>query len=87
MGAPSVVMGLGLGQDRPQMPFAEDRHPVGDFGPGCEHEPFGIRVGCYLLNTPGLFPADDLTDNLILNGTPKRTSPARYYSPGLLPDG
>ncbi len=22
------------------MPFAEDQHPVGDLGPGCEHEPF-----------------------------------------------
>jgi TetR/AcrR family transcriptional regulator, cholesterol catabolism regulator len=24
---------------------------------------FEIRVGCYLLSTPGLFPGDDLTDN------------------------
>jgi hypothetical protein len=24
------------------MLFAEDQHPVGDFGPGCEHEPFRI---------------------------------------------
>jgi hypothetical protein len=36
MGASSVVMGLVLGQDRPQMPFAEDQHPVGDLGPGGE---------------------------------------------------
>jgi hypothetical protein len=26
------------------MPFAEDQHPVGDLGPGGEHEPFGITV-------------------------------------------
>ena len=34
MGSPSVVMGRVLGQDQPQMPFAEDQHPVG------EHEAF-----------------------------------------------
>jgi hypothetical protein len=28
MGPPPVVMALVLGQDRPQMPFAEDQHPV-----------------------------------------------------------
>ena len=27
------------------MPFAEDQHPVGDFGPGGEHEPFRVSVG------------------------------------------
>ena len=37
MGASSVVVGLVLGQDRPQMPLAEDQHPVGDLGPGGEH--------------------------------------------------
>ena len=26
------------------MPFAEDEHPVGDLGPGGEHEPFRISV-------------------------------------------
>ena len=26
------------------MPFAEDQHLVGDFGPGCEHEPFRVSV-------------------------------------------
>jgi len=26
------------------MAFAEDQHPVGDFGPGCEHEPFRVSV-------------------------------------------
>ena len=45
MRAPSVVMALVLDQDRPQMPFAEDQHPVGDLRPGGEHEPFGISVG------------------------------------------
>ena len=44
MGASSVVMGLVLDQDRPQMPLAEDQHPVGDLGPGCEHEPFRISI-------------------------------------------
>src|SRR5205085_346093 len=24
--------------------FTEDQHPVGDFGPGCEHEPFRVSV-------------------------------------------
>jgi hypothetical protein len=27
-----------------QVPFAEDQHPVGDLGPGGEHEPFRIGV-------------------------------------------
>ena len=40
MGAPPVVMALVRGQDRPQMPLAEDEHLVGDLGPGGEHEPF-----------------------------------------------
>jgi hypothetical protein len=44
MRSPPVVMGLVLGQDRPQMPFTEDQHPVGDLGPGGEHEPFRIGV-------------------------------------------
>ena len=44
MGSPPVVMGLILGRDRPQMPLAEDEHPVGDLGPGGEHEPFRISV-------------------------------------------
>jgi hypothetical protein len=37
-------MGLVLGQDRPQVPFAEDEHPVGDLCPGAEHEPFRVSV-------------------------------------------
>ena len=44
MGAPSVVVGRVLVQDRPQVPLAEDQHPVGDLGPGGEHEPFRISV-------------------------------------------
>ena len=38
MGAPPVVVGRAVGQGQPQMPFAEDQHPVGDLGPGGEHE-------------------------------------------------
>jgi len=45
MGTAPVVMGLVLGQDRPQMPRAEDQHPVGDLGPGREHEPFRVGIG------------------------------------------
>ena len=44
MGSPSVVVALVLGQDQLQMPLAEDQHPVGDLGPGGEHEPFRIGV-------------------------------------------
>ena len=44
MGAPSVVVGLILGQDQQQMPLAEDQHPVGNLGPGGEHEPFRMSV-------------------------------------------
>ncbi len=44
MGSPSVVVGLVLGQDRPQMSLAEDEHPVGDLRPGSEHESFRVSV-------------------------------------------
>jgi hypothetical protein len=37
-------MGLVLGQDRLQVPFAEDQHPVGDLRPGGELEPFRVNV-------------------------------------------
>ena len=40
MGTSPVAVVLVLGQDRPQMPLAEDRHPLGDLRPGGEHEPF-----------------------------------------------
>src|SRR5260370_26857998 len=39
MGATSVVVSLALDHDCPQLPLAEDQHPVGDLRPGCEHEP------------------------------------------------
>ena len=44
MGRTSVVVALVLRQDQLQMPLAEDKHPVGDLGPGGEHEPFRISV-------------------------------------------
>src|SRR5215831_8272620 len=40
----SVVVPGVLGENRPQVPFAEDQHPVGEFGPGGEDEPFGMSV-------------------------------------------
>jgi hypothetical protein len=43
MEAPPVVMDRALVHDGPQMPCAEDQHPVGDFRPGSEHEPFLCR--------------------------------------------
>jgi len=30
------------GEDRLQVSFTEDQHPVGDFGPGGEDEPFWL---------------------------------------------
>jgi len=44
VGSPSVVVGRVPGQDRPQVPSAEDQHAVGDLGPGGEYEPFRITV-------------------------------------------
>jgi hypothetical protein len=35
-------VGRVLGQDQPQVPFAEDQHPVGDLGPGGQDEAFSI---------------------------------------------
>ena len=58
MRAPAVVVGLVLGQDRPQVPFAEDEHLVGDLGPGGEHEPCrkafarGLRGGIFTASIP-----------------------------------
>jgi hypothetical protein len=31
-------------EDRPQVALAEDEHPVGDLGPGREHESFRVSV-------------------------------------------
>ena len=33
-----------FGENRPQVPFAEDQHSVSDLGPGGEDEPFGVSV-------------------------------------------
>jgi hypothetical protein len=46
MGSSSVVMGLILGQDGPQVSLAEDKYPVGDLSPGGEHE--SLRIGIRL---------------------------------------
>jgi hypothetical protein len=37
-------MGLVLGQERSQVAFAEDEHPVGDLLAGGEHEPLRMTV-------------------------------------------
>jgi hypothetical protein len=37
-------VGLVLGQDCPQVPLAEDHHPVGDLGPGGAYEPLRESV-------------------------------------------
>jgi hypothetical protein len=37
-------MSLVLGQDRPEMPFAEDEHPIGELCPGGEHELSRVSV-------------------------------------------
>ncbi len=44
MRPPSVVVPGIVGQDGPQVSFAENQHPVGDLGPGGEHEPFRISI-------------------------------------------
>jgi hypothetical protein len=44
VGASSVVVPGVLGENRPQVPSAEDQHPVGDLGPGGEDEPFGVSI-------------------------------------------
>jgi hypothetical protein len=43
-------VGLVLGHHDAQVPFAEDQHPVGDLGPGGEHEPLRQSVRT---RTPG----------------------------------
>jgi len=44
VGSSSVVVPGVLGQDAAQVALAEDQHPVGDLGPGGEHEPFRISI-------------------------------------------
>jgi hypothetical protein len=44
MGPPSVVVPGILGQDRPQVSFAEDQHPAGHLRPGGAHAPFRLSV-------------------------------------------
>ena len=44
LGAPPVVVGLVLGQDRLQRPLAEDQHPVSNLVPDGKHEPFRISI-------------------------------------------
>ena len=54
------------------MPFAEDRHPVGDLGPGGEHEPFrrafacGLRGGIFTASIPA--PARTASNDAELPG-------------------
>jgi hypothetical protein len=55
VGSSSVVVPGVLCEDRPQVPFTEDQHPVGDLRPGGEHEPF--RVGVRARAPGGIFPA------------------------------
>jgi hypothetical protein len=45
MGWSCVVVPGVPGKDAAQVRFTEDQHPVGDFGAGGEHEPFGMGVG------------------------------------------
>jgi hypothetical protein len=45
VGSVAVVVGFVVGQDGPQVPLAEDEHPVGDLGPVGEHEP--LRKGVW----------------------------------------
>jgi hypothetical protein len=40
----SVVVPGVLGQDCLEVSFAEDQHPVGDLGPGGEHESLGVSI-------------------------------------------
>jgi hypothetical protein len=53
VGAPPVVMGRVLGQDGPQVPFAEDQHLVGDLGQvvrtnrSARARTAGRFIGCY----------------------------------------
>jgi hypothetical protein len=37
-------VGAELGEDGPQVPFAEDQDAVGELGSGGQHEAFGVAV-------------------------------------------
>jgi hypothetical protein len=65
MGLPSVVVRLVVGQDRPQMSFAEDQQPVGDLGPGGEHI-------LYVLSQIAVTDGDSIT---CAGGKPRRLWP------------
>jgi hypothetical protein len=41
----AVVVPRVPGEQVPELAFAEDQHPVGEFGPGGQDEPLGVRVG------------------------------------------
>jgi hypothetical protein len=67
MGSPAVVVGFVPGEDRAQMPFTEDQHPVGDLGSGGEDEAFRITVrsrtpGRYLRDWDGSVGQDRVND-------------------------
>ena len=44
MRAMPVVMGYILVQDRLQVPWPGDQHPLGDLGPGCAYPVLGVSV-------------------------------------------
>ena len=41
----AVVVPRVHGEQVPELAFAEDQHPVGEFGPGSQDEPLGVCVG------------------------------------------
>ncbi len=44
MRPPGVVMGAVRGKHLAQVPLTEDQHQVGDLGPHCQDEAFGVLV-------------------------------------------
>jgi hypothetical protein len=85
VGSASVVVSLVLGQDRPQVSFAEDEHPVGDLGPDGQHEPFRESVrarapGRDLHGVSGVYiwaRIDDRRQRSLVTGSPRRPSGSR----------
>ena len=45
----AVVVGVVVGEDGPQVSFAEDQDAVGEFGSGCQDEAFGKAVCSWAL--------------------------------------